>query len=383
MKITDVKVYLLSHEVGRTYVIVKVETDDGIYGLGDATLEGKEESVATAIKEFRTYLIGKNPFHIEHHWQMMYRGGFWIGGVVVLSAASGIEHALWDIVGKKLNQPVYNLLGGPCRDKIRVYTHVSGRTPEELAEHGLTLVRQGYSALKFGPWGGPHFGTLTPENFRNAVKSVEALREAVGDDIALLVHEHGYMSPSTAISMAKSIEPYDIFWFEEPVQPENVDAMAEVARATRIPIASGERIYTKFGFRELLEKRAVSVAQPDPCHAGGILECKKIAAMAEAYYVTIAPHNPYGPVALAVSVQLDACIPNFIIQEFEHIHAELGYHDILVNPLVVKKGFISVPTEPGLGIELNEEAFGKYPYQPRKHHRGTLPYHDGSYFGEL
>jgi galactonate dehydratase len=152
LKITDVKVCLLSHEVGRTYVIVKVETDEGIYGLGDATLEGKEESVATAIKEFRSYLLGKNPFHIEHHWQMMYRGGFWIGGVVVLSAVSGIEHALWDIVGKTLDQPVYNLLGGPCRDKIRVYTHVGGRTPEELAERGLALVRQGRSMGRSSFW---------------------------------------------------------------------------------------------------------------------------------------------------------------------------------------------------------------------------------------
>jgi len=385
LKIADVKTHLLSHEQGRTYVLVRVETDEGIYGLGDATLEGKEESVKAAIMEFRGYLIGKNPFHIEHHWQVMYRGGFWIGGPVVLSAASGIEHALWDIVGKAVGQPAYNLLGGPCRDKIRVYTHVGGRTPEELAENGRALVRKGYTGLKFGPWGEwrkPHFGTLTPEDFRNAVKSVEALRNAVGDDVALLVHEHGWMNPATAIRVAKALEPYDPFWFEEPVEPENVDAMVKVSRATKIPIATGERLYTRFGFRELFEKQAIAVAQPDPCHAGGILECKKIAAMAEAYYITIAPHNPYGPVAVAVSVQLDATIPNFIIQEFEHTHAELGYYDILKNPPRVEDSYIRVPKEPGLGIELNEDALEKYPYKPRMRHGAGLAYEDGTVFGE-
>jgi len=382
LKIEDIKTYLVYDGYARNWCVVKVETDEGIYGLGEATLEGKAESVVAAVRELSSYLIGKDPFHVEHHWQVMYRGGFWIGGPIVLSAISGLEHALWDIIGKKLGQPVYNLLGGPCRDKIRVYTHVGGRTPEEFAERGRSLVQQGYAALKFDPILGPHWGTVKPEVFRNAVKITEALREAVGDDIALMVHEHGNLSPATAINLAKAVEPYSPFWFEEPVQPENVDAMAEVARATRIPIASGERLYTKFGFRELFEKRAVSVAQPDPCHAGGILECKKIAAMAEAYYISVAPHNPYGPIAVAVSVQLDACIPNFIIQEYASYHK--GEHnDILVNPPVVEDGYIRLPTVPGLGIELNEDAIEKYPYKPRRPYpRGTLPYDDGSVFGQ-
>ncbi|MEM3694302.1 MAG: galactonate dehydratase [Candidatus Bathyarchaeia archaeon] len=380
MKVTDVKSFLVFDGYARNWTIVKVETDSGIYGLGEATLEGKEESVTAAIRELGSYLIGRDPFHIEHHWQVMYRGGFWIGGPVVLSAASGLEQALWDIVGKSLGQPIYNLLGGPCRDRIRVYTHVGGQSPEEFAERGRQLVEKGFTALKFDPIIGPHWGTVKPEVFRRAIKITEALREAVGEDVALMVHEHGNLSPSTAIALARALEPYNPFWFEEPVQPENIDAMAEVARSTKIPIASGERLYTRFGFRELFEKRAVSIAQPDPCHAGGILECRKIAAMAETYYISIAPHNPYGPVAVAVSVQLDACMPNFLIQEYASYHR--GEHnDILLNPPKVEDGYISVPKEPGLGIRLNEEAIEKYPYQPRKF-SGILAYEDGSLFGK-
>jgi galactonate dehydratase len=382
VKITDVAVILVSHEVGRTWILVRVETDEGISGLGEATLEEKEESVGAAVNEFRRYLIGRDPFHIEHLWQVMYRGRFWIGGPVALSALSGIEQALWDIVGKYLDQPVYNLLGGPCRDRIRVYTHVHGRTPEEYAEAGRELVRRGYTALKYGPWGGPHFGTLTPAQHRHAVQCTAALRDAVGDDVALLVHEHGCMNPATAITVARALEPYRPFWFEEPVQPENVDAMVQVARATKIPIATGERLYTRYGFREFFEKRAVAVAQPDPCHAGGILECKKIAAMAEPYYVTLAPHNPYGPVAVAVSVQLDTNVPNFLIQEYEHWSAELGYYDILLDPPRVENGYIQRPDAPGLGVELDEAAVARYPYKPRDA-RHALPYEDGTVFGDV
>ena len=189
MKVTDVKTFLVYDGYARNWIVVKVETDEGIYGLGEATLEGKEESVSAALGEFRRYLVGKDPFQIEHHWQVMYRGGFWIGGPVVNSALSGLEQALWDIIGKRLGQPVYNLLGGPCRERVRVYTHAGGPTPEEAAENALRFVQQGYDALKVDPIRGPHWGTVKPEVMRNAVETIKRIREAVGDDVDLsLIH---------------------------------------------------------------------------------------------------------------------------------------------------------------------------------------------------
>lgn len=379
MIVTEIRTFLVYDGYGRNWVVVKVETDEGVDGLGEATLEGKEESVCAAIGEFRRYLVGKDPFQIEHHWQVMYRGGFWISGPVINSALSGLEQALWDILGRRLGQPVYNLLGGPCRDRVRVYTHVGGSTPEEVAENAVRLVKKGYDALKVDPIRGPHWVTVKPEAMRSAVETIRQMREAVGENVDILVHEHGNLAPSTAIAFARQVEPYRPFWFEEPVQPENVDAMAEVARGTNIPIATGERLFTRHGFREVFEKRAAAVVQPDPCHAGGILECKKIAAMAEPYYVSVAPHNPYGPIAVAVSVQIDACIPNFLIQEYATYHKEERF-DILKEPLKVEHGHVRLPTKPGLGVELDEDALASYPYKPGKL-TGRLTYDDGEVFG--
>jgi len=332
------------------WVILKVRTDEGLVGLGEPTLEGREQTVAAAIQEIGRYLIGQDPLRIEHHWQAIYRGQFYRGGPILCSALSGIEQALWDITGKWLGQPIYQLLGGATRERIRLYGWLGGETPEEMAESARKRVEQGFTVLKMGISG--------PINYLDAPALVEinermvaAVRAAVGPSIQFGIDFHGRCTPTMSIQLAKAFEPYRPLFIEEPVLPENVDALVTVARSTSIPVATGERLFTKWGFREVLEKQAAAVLQPDLCHAGGILECKKIAAMAECYYAAIAPHCPLGPVALAACLQLDACIPNFLAQE--HVSLGEGY---IKNPFQLTNGQIALPTTPGLGIELDEEA---------------------------
>ncbi len=364
MKITDVKTFVMN-AFRRNWVFVKVYTDEGITGLGEATLEGKAMTVSSAIKELKDYVIGRDPFNVEDIWQKMSYGGFWRGGPVINTAISGIEHALWDIMGKKLNVPVYKLLGGLCRDKIKVYGGsaftMGAATAEECAKNCLEMVEQGFTTLKGDPFGVAD-QVIEKRLAKDAIERVRAVREAVGDEVDICIEAHGRFNTYTAIKMGKELEEFSPFFYEEPVPPENVDAMAKVARAVNIPIASGERLYTKYGFRELLEKQAVSIIQPDICHAGGILECKKISAMAEAYYIPVAPHNPNGPVATAVNVQFMACIPNALILELAS-HVVPWRKEVLIEPIEIKGGYIEVPSKPGLGIELNEETVAKYPYK--------------------
>ena len=345
MKITKIETF----HVKPRWFFLKMYTDEGIIGYGEPTLEGRTKTVEAAIRELERYLIGKDPLKIEHHWQAMYKGTFYRGGPVLMSAISGVEQAMWDILGKKLGAPVYQLLGGACRNKIRVYTHISGRTPEEYAKNALTKVEQGFTALKT-----TLFEAVKPVDSLSLVeKTVErfrAIREAVGDDVDMAVDCHGRLSPAMAVRIAKALEPYYPMFLEEPCLPENVDAMAIIARSTSIPIATGERLFTRWGFREVLEKQAASIIQPDLSHAGGIMECKKIAAMAETYYVALAPHCPLGPIALASCIQLDACTPNFLIQE--QVTLGEGY---LEEPFKLKDGYVEVPKKPGLGIELNDD----------------------------
>jgi len=345
MKITN---FELIH-VRPRWLFLKVYTDEGIVGYGEPILEGKARTVETAVKEFFEYLKGEDPMRIEHHWQAMYRWSFYRGGPIIMSAISGIEQALWDILGKYLGQPVYQLLGGPVRDRIKIYAHIGGRTPEECAQSALKRVKEGFRALKMGPFEAMRI-VDTPRKIREAAERVKAVREAVGDDIDLGIDCHGRLSPSTAIMAAKALEPYSPMFLEEPCLPENVDTMVTVARSTSIPIATGERLFTRWGFREVLEKQAASILQPDLCHAGGIMECRKIAAMAEVYYAAVAPHNPLGPISLAACLQLDACTPNFLVQE--HVTLGEGY---LKKPFKLEDGYVEVPKEPGLGIELDEE----------------------------
>lgn len=329
---------------------LKIHTDEGIVGYGEPIVEGRARTVATAIEEMGKYLIGQDPRNIEHHWQVLYRGTFYRGGPVLTSALSGVEQALWDIMGKWLGVPVYQLLGGAVRNRIRVYGHVGGATAADCAANAKKMADAGYTALKTG-FDGPvrHIDTIA--FMESCVERIAAIRAAIPKTVDIAVDMHGRFSPAMSIRMAKELEPYGLLFMEEPCLPENVDAMATIARSTTIPIATGERLFTRWGYREVLEKQAAAVLQPDICHCGGIMEAKKIAAMAEAYYVAVAPHNPLGPISLAAGLQVDACIPNFLCQE--QVNLGVGY---LKKPFVINNGYIDLPTAPGLGIELDEEA---------------------------
>lgn len=376
IKITDMKTYLVG--VGsRNLLFVKVETDQGIHGIGEAYSCGPDEATVATINDFKRWLVGQDPRNIEHLWAMMVNFTRFPGGLVVNAAISGIEHALWDISGKAAGLPVYRLLGGKCRDRIRVYQSAGGTEPKEVAERARALVqRYGYTAVKMSPH--PPQGNARPYNevTRAAAQRVAAVREGLGPDVDIGVDIHAkFFEVSRALRMARAIEPYNPMWLEEPIRPENVEAMAKLAAHVSVPLASGECNYTKHEFRSILAAQALDIVQPDVCLCGGLLEMKKIAAMAEAHYVMVAPHNPMGPVATTVNVHFAASTPNFLILEY-HPDDEAPRKDLLKEPLMVKDGYIPVPDKPGFGIELNEEALPKYPAQPW--HRGFDYRADGS-----
>lgn len=364
LKITKLETFLVQPR----WLFLKVHTNAGLVGLGEPVVEGRAETVATAVKEIEPYLIGKDPRQVVHHWQAIYRHAFYRGGPVLTSALSGIDMALWDVKGKALGVPVYELLGGPTRTKVRVYAHAN--TPAAL-KRGLEA---GFTAFKAGPTfrrRSPRY-IETPAQVGFAVDQFAALRKEAGPDIDIAIDFHGKISPATAKLLIKGLEPHQPMFIEEPINCQDHDLMAEIARGTHLPIATGERVFTKWGFREVLEKRAATILQPDLCHAGGITEVRLIAGMAEAYYATIAPHNPLGPISLAAGIQLAASIPNFLCQE----QSSLG-DGYLKRPFVVKDGFIDLPTGPGLGIELDENALaGKLGHQWRN--RETYDEDDGS-----
>lgn len=341
LKITKIETVLVKPR----WLFLKVHTDAGIIGLGEPVLEGRARTCATAVDEVAQDLIGKDPRNVIHHWQAIYRHAFYRGGPILTSALSGIEQALWDIKGKFLGVPVYELLGGPTRDRVRAYAHV-GNSPERLAQR----VAEGFTAFKTTPKNMTKSGIVaSPAFVEEAAEAFAALRKAAGKEASIGIDFHGAISPPTAKLLIKALEPYSPMFIEEPVQCQNVDAMAEIARGTHLPIATGERIFTKWGFREILEKRAATILQPDLCHCGGIFEARLIAGMAEAHYASIAPHNPLGPISLAAGLQLAASIPNFLCQEQVSLGA--GY---IRKPFVVENGYIEVPEGPGLGIELDE-----------------------------
>ncbi|MBO7214248.1 MAG: galactonate dehydratase, partial [Clostridia bacterium] len=316
MKITKLEVI----KVKPRWMFLKMYTDKDIVGLGEPVLEGHCNAVEAVIKEFEEYLIGKDPMQIEHHIQALYRGGFYRGGPLMLSAISGIEQAMWDIKGKYYNCPVYEMLGGKCRDKIRMYTHikragVAGEFPiEEMLKIADERLKDGYTALKYSiiP---PIKQVESPENTYKHVERFAKVRERIGDKVDLAIDFHGRVSPAMAKRLIELLKPYMPMFIEEPCLPENVDTMVSIANSTTVPIAAGERLFGKWQYRELIEKQAVSIIQPDICHVGGIYEGRKLAAMIEMYYGTVAPHNPLGPISLASCLQLDTCIPNFLVQE--------------------------------------------------------------------
>jgi galactonate dehydratase len=355
----------------RNWVFVKVETDQGLVGWGEASLEWKTRAVVGCVEDLAPLILGQDPRRIEHLYQTMYRHSFFRMGVIGMSALSGIEQACWDIFGKSLEVPVYQLLGGAVRESIRMYDHLGGGEmnalylqdqPERMAERARESVAAGYSAIKalVVPVSEPLDG-LAP--IRRAEACMAAIREAVGDGVDVMVDPHGRTTPAMAIQYGQALAPYRLFFFEEPCPPENPAALAEVARGLPgVPIATGERLVTRFQFRELFEQGACAVVQPDLCHCGGLWEARKIAAMAETYYVSVAPHNPLGPIATAAAIQFGFATPNFLIQEA--IRSDVPWRDeVVTTPIRVVDGHVSLPERPGLGIEVDEVAAARHPFE--------------------
>src|SRR5262245_61357967 len=342
LKITKLETFLVKPR----WLFLKIHTNTGLVGLGEPIVEGRARTVATAIEELTPYLLGKDPRAVAHHWQAMYRHAFYRGGPILTSAISGVDQALWDIKGKALGVPVYELLGGPTRGRVRVYAHAA------TVERIKLRKQQGFTAFKTGPFKERPARIVENKAFIDkAARRFGELREAVGDECDIGIDFHGAISPQTARLLIKALEPYQPMFIEEPVNCQEVDVMADIARGTHLPIATGERIFTKWGFREILERKAATILQPDLCHAGGITECRIIAGMAEAFYAAIAPHNPLGPISLAAGLNLAAAIPNFLCQEQSSLG--VGY---IKKPFQVRNGYIDIPTGPGLGIELDENA---------------------------
>lgn len=355
MKITKLELF----KVPPRWLFLMIETDEGITGWGEPVVEGKADTVAAAVMEMSDHIIGKDPMRIEDMFQVLYRGGFYRGGPILTSAISGIEQALWDIKGKFYNAPVYDLLGGACRDKTRVYSWIGGDRPSDVGQAAKQQVAAGFTAVKMNATEEMHY-IDSISKVDEAIARIAAVREAVGKDVGIGIDFHGRVHKSMAKIIVKELEPYRPMFIEEPVLPENNEALKEIARYTSCPIATGERMYTRWGFKELLAQGIVDIIQPDLSHAGGILETRKIAAMAEAYDIAIAPHCPLGPIALAACLQLDTCSPNAFIQEQSlGIHYNQGSDllDYLKDPSVFKyeEGFVANLTAPGLGIEINED----------------------------
>jgi galactonate dehydratase len=351
------------------YLFVKVHTDEGITGLGESGAWGYLEASAQVVETFKRYLIGQDPLRIEHHWQALYRWSHF-RGAAIMGALSAIDIALWDIAGKRFGVPCYQLMGGKCREKARVYYHVFGRTKEELVQGCLDAKRKGFTAV----------GHLTPfldesadvpffkthaEKMRDAIDTVRRYREAVGDDVDLCIEIHRRLTPAEAVVLARGIEEFHPFFYEDPILPDNFDAMALVAQNVHIPIATGERLHTIYEFEMLLRRGAVQYVRPDVCMAGGLTHCKKIAALAEAHHAGVVPHNPLSPVSTAACIQLAACIPNFALQEYPRGEGEPPKSEIVRSPLKLDDGFLVIPDTPGIGVELAEDAAERHPYRPR------------------
>lgn len=368
MKVTSVRPIFVDPGSGKNWLFVRVETDAGIGGWGECyTQSDRDHSVAAHVTQLGRYLAGRDPHRIKHFTFMAYHDYAGKRGAMELySAVSGIEQALWDIVGRAAGQPVYNLLGGACRTKIRVYangwTH-GARTPDELARRAEETVKRGHRALKFDPFPGPWRTHIDRSVERAAVDNVRAVREAVGPDVEILIEVHRRLAPMHAVRIAEQMEQFQPFWFEEPVSARNLDALAAATRAIRLPVVTGEELYTKTEFREVFEKQAAAIINPDVCACGGILELKEIAAMAEPYLVVVSPHNYNSTtVGLAATLQVAACIPNFLITEY-FVNFEPRGQEVAVEPFVVNDGCIDLPAGPGLGLELREDVLARYPYR--------------------
>ncbi|KOQ71305.1 galactonate dehydratase [Stenotrophomonas maltophilia] len=354
MKITAITTYL----VPPRWLFVRIDTDAGICGWGEPIVEGRAHTVAAAVEELSDYLVGKDPRHIEDHWNVLYRGGFYRGGPILMSALAGIDQALWDIHGKALGVPVHALLGGPVRDRIRVYSWIGGDRPADTARAARDAVARGFTAVKMNATEEVQF-VDSHDKVTRVLENVQAVRDAVGRDVGVAVDFHGRVHKPMAKVLMRELAPFGLMFIEEPVLSEHLEAIPELAALSPAPIALGERLYSRFDFKRVLQTGGVDILQPDPSHSGGITETRKIAAMAEAYDVAIALHCPLGPIALAANLQLDAVCYNAFIQEQSlgiHYNASNDLLDYLVDraPFEYREGFVRIPDGPGLGIEINQ-----------------------------
>ncbi len=374
MKITGIKTFIC-HSYRTNWVFVKVLTDAGVYGVGEATLEMRELTVETAIKELERYVVGRDPHDIEAIVHDVYRDAYWRGGVVLMSALAGVEMALWDIKGKDLGVPVYQLLGGKVRTSVPCYANgwfAGAKRPEEFAEKAKIAVKAGFKALKWDPFG-KEYMNIDPKALKEALDCIRAVKEAVGDQVHLIIEGHGRFNVPTAVKIGNAIQEFDILWFEEPIPPDDKAGIAWVRKKISTPVSGGERLYSKYDFVDYLRMECADYWQPDVSHAGGLMELKKIAAMAEAHYIPICPHNPSGPIANAATLQLAACIPNFYL--LETMSNDIPYrNEISTEKVAFENGEMLIGDAPGLGIDINEEAISKYPYEARnlRHYQGNL-----------
>ena len=357
---------------------VKLDTDEGISGLGElhpaSGTGGTPYTPIAGVRYCAEYLIGKDPLHIERHWQHMFRRCLFRGGADVMAAIGAIDIALWDIKGKALGKPVYELLGGPTREKVRLYTHLGGNTPQALATDARRRVAEGFTAVRLYPFGA--FGQADFEEgrgleemstgamLRSAEERVAAVREAVGADVDIMIDVVNRLTPAEAIAVGRVLEPYNLYFFEDPIEPENMEAWQYVAARLPMPVAMGERLYTIYQFQDLLSHQGAAYVRPDLSLAGGISNVRKIAALAEAHYVQVIPHNPLSCVLTAACVQIDAAVHNIALQEYPPDEFQPPKRDLVVEPLRREGGYLMVPTTPGIGIELVEEACAQYPPVP-------------------
>jgi len=371
VKITKISSIVVNARM-RNWVFVRVETDQpGLYGWGEGTLEWKTKAVVGAVEDLSRLLVGQDPRRVEHLWQTMHRQYFWRGGIVNCSAMSAIDQALWDIKGKEIGRPVCELLGGPVRDTLRLYDHLGGGSlegmyktiePAQFVDLLQESLAKGFTAVKAMP-----IPVAEPiENakvLKDAARCIEAMRKAGGDDVDIMLDLHARTTPAAAIQFGRLLVDYNLYWYEEPCWPEHVDGLVEVARALPFPIATGERLVLRQQFREILEKRACAVIQPDVSHCGGISEARRIAAMAETYMISVACHNPQGPISTAASLHVGFATPNYLIQEV--VRKDVPWrHDVVTEPIDMDRGVSRVPTASGLGIDINEKEAAKHPFQP-------------------
>src|SRR5262245_44457699 len=371
MKIAKISTVVVNARM-RNWIFVKVETDQpGLYGWGEATLEWKTKAVVGAVEDLSQLLVGQDPQRVEHLWQIMHRQYFWRGGIVNCSAMSGIDQALWDIKGKEVGKAVCELLGGPVRDTLRFYDHLGGGSlesmyktiePTQFADRLQESLSKGFTAVKAMPI--PVAEPIeSAKTLKHAAQCVEAMRKAAGDEVDIMLDLHARTSPAAAIQFGRLLVDFNLYWYEEPCWPEHVEGLVEVARALPIPIATGERLVLRPQFREIFEKRACAVIQPDVSHCGGISEARRIATMAETYMISVACHNPQGPISTAASLHVGFATPNYLIQEV--VRKDVPWReDVVTEPITMEGGVSRAPTAPGLGIDINEKEAEKHPFQP-------------------